>query len=429
MSNFYTIEMNIELAYGKKGLGIQIPDQFQTEVVETNYIKGLAHPYQSTREALINPIQHPSLKKSVRSHQKVAIIFNDITRATPYHILVPALLDSLNHLPDKNITFFCATGTHRPATHQELCAILGKKIVERFRIVQNDATQSGEFQYVGTTASGNRILLNKELLEYDLRILTGFIEPHFFAGFSGGGKALMPGMAYVDSIRYNHSIKNLETPKTGWGQTYGNPLWEDIMEAAEFANPLFLLNISMNRDKEITGVFAGDLRAAHKKGCVFVKKAAMAGIDHPFDIVITSNSGYPLDLNLYQSVKGMSAAAQIVKKGGTIIIAAECWDGIPAGSDFETILRSVSGAEKMMDYIKQHETDLKDTWQVFFLAMILKNSDVYLYSTLEDQKVEKVFLKPVSNISKLVLDLMKAYGTDSRICVLPEGPLTIPYLK
>lgn len=239
----------------------------------------------------------------------------------------------------------------------------------------------------------------------------------------------MPGMAYVDSIRHNHSIKNLEIPKTRWGHTYGNPLWEDIMEAAEFVTPLFLLNVSMNRDKEITGVFAGDLRAAHKKGCAFVKESAMVGLDQPFDIVISSNSGYPLDLNLYQSVKGMSAAAQIVKKGGTIIIAAECWDGIPTRSDFETILHSVGGTEELMDFIKQHEANLKDTWQAFFLAMILQNSDVYLYSTLDDFQVEKAFLKPVKDISKLVLDLAKAKGSGSRICVLPEGPLTIPYLK
>jgi nickel-dependent lactate racemase len=421
--------MNIKLAYGKTGLRIWIPDHFQTEVVEPRYIEGLSNPHQITRDALNNPIQHPPLHDVVLSHQRVAIIFNDITRATPYHILIPALLDALKHLPDKNITFFCATGTHRPATHQELGTILGEEIVKRFRIVQNDATQSGDFQFVGTTDSGNRILFNKELLEFDLRILTGFIEPHFFAGFSGGGKALMPGMAYIDTIRYNHSIKNLEFPETKWGHTYGNPLWEDILEAAEFAAPLFLLNVSMNRNKEITGVYAGDLRVAHKKGCAFVKETAMIGLDKPFDIVISSNSGYPLDLNLYQAVKGMSAAAQVVKKGGTIIVAAECWDGIPPGSDYETILNSVSSVRDLMDFVRNHETRYRDTWQVFLQTLILQHADVYLYSTLDDRKVEKAFIKPVGDISQLFQDLVKKYGKDARICVLPEGPLTIPYLK
>jgi len=176
-------------------------------------------------------------------------------------------------------------------------------------------------------------------------------------------------------------------------------------------------------------VFAGDLRAAHKKGCAFVKETAMIGLNKPFDIVITSNSGYPLDLNVYQSVKGMSAAAQIVKKGGAIIITAECWDGIPVGSDFETILQSVKSQDELMDFTKQHENDFQDTWQVFFLARVLQNSDVYLYSKLNEEEVKKVYLKPTGDISKLVEKLVKVYGQDSLICVLPEGPLTIPYLK
>ncbi len=420
--------MDIRLAYGKTGLRVKLPDHIHTEVVEPRYVKGYTNPLQAVSEALNHPISHAPLKDSVQSHQKVAIVFSDITRATPYHILVPALLEALDHLPDKHITLFCATGTHRPANHDELCSILGKEIVDRFRVVQNDASDESLFQDVGTTTSGNRILLYSEIMEYDLRILTGFIEPHFFAGFSGGGKAVMPGMAYVESIRFNHSIRNLENPNTRWGRTYGNPLWEDIMEASLFAAPLFLLNITLNREKKITGVFAGDLREAHKKGCDFAKGAAMAGLDHPFDIVITSNSGYPLDLNVYQSVKGMSAAEQIVKEGGSIIVAAECWDGIPAGSDYETILRSVGNVSELMSFIKQHETSLKDTWQVYFQAMIQQKAEVHLYSSLDDQTVRSALLKPTHDMEQLVQDLVEKYGKDSRICILPEGPHTIPYL-
>jgi nickel-dependent lactate racemase len=420
--------MEIDLAYGKTGLRVKIPDKIHTEVVQPVYVEGFADQQQAVMDALANPIHHPPLQASVHSHQKVAIIFSDITRATPYHILVPALLQALDHLPDENITFFCATGTHRPASDEELCTILGKEIVERFRIVQNDASNKALYKEVGTTSDGNHILLNREVLEHDLRILTGFIEPHFFAGFSGGGKALMPGMAYVESIRYNHSIRNLEKSNAGWGQTIGNPLWEDVMEAAEMALPVFLLNITLNRDKEITGVFAGDLRKAHQQGCTFVKETAMAGLDQPYDIVITSNSGYPLDLNVYQSVKGMSAAEQVVKKGGAIIIAAECWDGVPAGSDYETILHSVGDVAELMEYIKKHEKRLKDTWQVYFQAMIQMKADVYLFSTLDDTVVEKALLNPAKNIELLVQELLKKYGEETRICVLPEGPLTIPYL-
>lgn len=420
--------MDIKLSYGKQGLNITIPDKYPVDIVEPSFIDGLQDQNKAVEQALENPIGHIPLHNALTSSQTVAIIFSDITRATPYSILVPALLKSLSHLPDDNIAFFCATGTHRPASYEELCTILGKEIVDRYRIVQNDASDKEKHSYTGTTSSGNKIWINSEILEYDLRILTGFIEPHFFAGFSGGGKALVPGMAYLETIRYNHSIKMLDKDNVSWGNTYGNPLWEELLEAAEMAAPLFLLNITLNKNKEITGVFAGDLREAHQKGTEFVKKTAMSEREEPYDIVITSNSGYPLDLNVYQSVKGMSAAEQVIKPGGAIIIAAECWDGIPAGSDYETILTSAGSIENLMQYIIDHEMELKDTWQVYFQAKIQSKADVYLYSSLEENIVKKALFNPVRNIDNLVLELIEKYGPDARICVLPEGPQTIPYL-
>ncbi len=420
--------MVVNLAYGKKGIKVKLPENYHVDIVEPSFVESVGNQQQEVENALDHPIDHPPLRASVTADQKVAIIFSDVTRATPYHILVPALLKSLDHLPDENIAFFCATGTHRPAPYEELCTILGKEIVDRFKIVQNNANAADQYTYVGTTDSGNRILLNSEILEYDLRILTGFIEPHFFAGFSGGGKALMPGMAAVETIRNNHSIAMLESPKARWGNTYGNPLWEQVMEAAEMAAPLFLLNITLNKNKEITGVFAGDLRAAHKKGTEFVKETAMVGLNEAYDIVIATNSGYPLDLNVYQSVKGMSAAEQIVKPGGSIIMAAECWDGIPSNSDYETILKSAGSIENLMQFIKEHEKELKDTWQVYFQAMIQAKADVYFYSSLDDATVQSALLNPVKDISSLVMELVGKYGPETRICVLPEGPQTIPYL-
>ncbi|MFC2090655.1 nickel-dependent lactate racemase [Bacteroidota bacterium] len=421
--------MDIRLAYGKEGLNITIPSSIHLDIVEPAFVEGVPDQNLAVDQALEDPVDHIPLRDTLNPDQKAAIIFSDITRATPYHILVPALLKSLSHLPDEHITFFCATGTHRPAPYEELCTILGKEIVDRFRIVQNDANERDQYTYVGTTQSGNRILLNSEILEYNLRILTGFIEPHFFAGFSGGGKALMPGMAYVETIRYNHSLKMLENETARWGNTYGNPLWEDVMQAAEFAAPLFLLNITLNKNKEITGVFAGDLRAAHKKGTAFARETAMIELTEPYDIVITSNSGYPLDLNVYQSVKGMSAAEQIIKPGGSIIMAAECWDGIPAGSDYETILKSADNIKKLTQFIKDHEAELKDTWQVYFQAMIQSKTEVYFYSSLEKETVERALLKPISNIDSIITELAEKYGPDTRICVLPEGPQTIPYIR
>lgn len=421
--------MQIELAYGKQRLNAKIPNHVHAEVVEPRYVKGLPDQILAVKTALANPIHLPPLSELVREGQKVAIIFSDITRATPYHMMLPPLLQALGHLPDDHITFFCATGTHRPASPEELITILGKEVTERFRIVQNNASEPSQQKFVGCTTSGNRILLNEEILDYDLRILTGFIEPHFFAGFSGGGKALMPGMASLETVRNNHSLRMLDNPNTRWGHTSGNPLWEDVMEAAELAAPLFLLNITLNKDKEITGVFAGELREAHSRGCAFAKETVMAPLKEAFDIVVTSNSGYPLDLNIYQSVKGMSAAERVVKEGGSIIVVAECWDGIPEGSDYETILKSVDKVESLMEFIREHEPELQDTWQVYFQAMVQMKADVFLYSKLDPETVRSAHLKPVSNINSLILELVEKYGPDTRICVLPEGPHTIPYIK
>ncbi len=418
----------VELKYGKHDLNIHLPPGIQADVIEPKNVRGLPRPAKAILDALQHPSGHVPLRQAVSGRDRVAVIFSDITRATPYHLIMPAILHELQHLPAENILFFCALGTHRRATEDELITILGRDIVNKYRIIQNNSFDRELHKYVGTTSAGNKVYLTEEMMACDLRILTGFIEPHFFAGFSGGGKSLMPGMAYQDTIRFNHSIANLENPGTRWGITEGNPLWEDVMEAAEFAQPLFLLNVTLNRAKEITGVFAGDLRKAHRKGCDFARQTAMTSVSEPYDIVITSNSGYPLDLNVYQSVKGMSAAERVVKKGGAILIAAECWDGIPQGSDYEKILSSVQHQDDLMPFIKNHETEFRDTWQVYFQAMIQEKADVYLYSTLEEETVRKCLFNPVNDIDELLKELVKVYGEDSRICVLPMGPWTIPYI-
>jgi lactate racemase len=422
--------MKIKLAYGKKGLTVELPDNYHIDMIEPKWVESLPEEKEAIIASLKNPYNSKSLADLITSGKKVAIVFSDITRATPYNIIIPALLEELQKLPRENICFFCANGTHRLATDDELIRILGRDIVRNYKIVQNDANDLALHKYVGTTTTGNEIYLNTELLKYDIKILTGFIEPHFFAGFSGGGKALMPGMAYIETIRFNHSIAHLSLENVSWGNTSGNLLWEEIMEAAEFVQGLFLLNITLNKEKKITNVFSGSLREAHKAGCSFVKESAMVAVGKLYDIVITSNSGYPLDLNVYQTVKGMSAAAQIVKSGGHIIIASECWDGIPAGSDYEIILKSVNSVNELMEFIKEGENQLKDTWQIFFQALIQQKATVHLYSDkLDRETIEKTFLSPVNDIAAVTKILSGKIGMGTDICIMPEGPQTIPYLK
>jgi nickel-dependent lactate racemase len=419
--------MDVKLAYGKTGLEISLPEGADVTVVSPRFVDALPDPAGVLRAGLQNPISAPPLRDFVKSSDRVGIVFSDITRATPYHLLLPAILGELAHVPDKHITLFNATGTHRPNTDAELRGMLGETIVERFQIVQNDANDRVSHVQVGTTARGNAVWLHRDFVACDVHILTGFIEPHFFAGFSGGPKATMPGVALLDTIMANHSAANLDDPNVRWGITHGNPLWDEINEAAHMIPRNFLVNVALNSDKQIAGVFAGDLDRAHAQGCAFVKETAMAPVDRRFDLVIGSNSGYPLDLNLYQSVKGMSAAAQVVKPGGAILIAADCWDGIPAGSPYEHLLHSRTSSRELLTMLQAPGFQCQDMWQAYIQAKISQSADVYVYSrNLTPAQIEGALLKPCERIEALVGDVIAR--TDASICVLPEGPLTIPYV-
>jgi nickel-dependent lactate racemase len=422
--------MRIQLAYGKTGLDIELSDELNVTVVEPKFVPGLPDPETALREALQSPLESPPLGELVQSDEKVGVVFCDITRPAPSHLMVPAVLDALSHVPKENIVLFNALGTHRPNTDEELRGMLGNELVDNYRIVQNDAFDQSTQVYLGTTGRGNDVWLNREFAKCDKKILTGFIEPHFFAGFSGGGKMVMPGMAGQQTVLRNHGAEMIKNPKATWGITKGNPLWEEVREVALKANPTFILHVALNRDKEFTSVFAGDLEAAHAAGCNFVKQTAMVPVSKPFDVVITTNSGYPLDLNLYQAVKGMSAAAQVVKKGGTIIVAADCWDGIPDHGLYGQLLHEASSPQEMLETIFAPGFLKQDQWQAQIQAQIQLKADIYVRTdNLTDAQIETALLKPSHSIEATVAELLKKYGPEATICVLPEGPQTIPYVQ
>ena len=423
-------QLLIKLAYGKDGLPVNFPDDWDVTVIEPEYIPALPDQSAAIVEALRSPIESPPLRELVKRGDTVGIVFSDITRPTPNHIILPAVLQELSHIPDADITLFNALGTHRPQTEDELRTMLGEELVNRFRIVQNDAFDQTTQTCLGVSSFGNDIWVNRLFTECDAKILTGFIEPHFFAGFSGGGKAVMPGMGGKETIWRNHDYERMAHPKATWGITEGNPMWEEVQEAANILNPTMLVNVTLNKNKEITNVFAGNLNAAHREGCKFVKQTSMRAVAAPFDIVISTNSGHPLDLNLYQSVKGMSAAAQIVKEGGAIITAASCWDGIPEHGLYKELLYQAQRPEDILAEISQPGYLKQDQWQVQIQAKVQLKAEVFFYTdNLSDEELENCLLTPCHDIVATTAMLRERYGEEARICVLPEGPQTIPYIQ
>jgi nickel-dependent lactate racemase len=422
--------VKIRLAYGEEGLDINLPDYLNVDVLEPRHIESLPDQAAAIRDALLNPIDSKPLREMVNQADIVGIVINDITRPMPYKIILPILLRELGGIPDEQILLFNATGTHRANTNAELTEMLGEEVLNRYRIIQNDAGDRPSHKLAGTTKSGNEIWLHKAYLDCDIRILTGFIEPHFFAGFSGGGKAVMPGLALLETILANHSVSNIDHPKATWGVTYGNPIWEEIQQAASLVPPSFLLNVALNRDRKITAVFAGDFHKAHEQGCDYVRKNAMVAVDKLYDIVVTNNSGYPLDINLYQAVKGMSVAARFVATGGSIIVAAECRDGIPTHGEYDRLLCEAGSYDSLLEKIHEKDFVRQDMWQAQVHGMICQKADVYFHSrNLNDEQIKRAFLKPCPRIEDIIEELLRKYGKEASVCVLPEGPQTIPYIS
>ena len=421
--------MRLTLAYGKTGLPLELDDALDVTVVEPSFVPALADPAAAVRAALASPIGAPPLSDLVRPGMRVGVVFSDITRPAPNPLLLGAVLEVLDAFPGVDIVLFNALGTHRPNTEAELRALVGDAVFERRRIVQNDAFDPSTQVRAGVTSKGHETWLNAELMRCDLKVLTGFIEPHLFAGFSGGGKAVMPGMAGQRTVLGNHDAGMVGHPKAIWGVTRGNPIFEEVREVAGQAGRVFLLNVTLNRDKAVTGVFAGDLDAAHAAGCAFVKDKAMVAVPRLFDIVVTTNSGHPLDLNLYQSVKGMRAAEPVVRPGGAIVIAASCWDGLPEHGLYGRILRESRDPADLLARVSAPGFLEQDQWQAHVQALVQRKAEVYVRSDgLTDEQVRSALLQPSRRVEDTIEALLARYGRGASICVMPEGPQTIPYV-
>jgi nickel-dependent lactate racemase len=308
--------------------------------------------------------------------------------------------------------------------------MLGVDLLRRHRVINHDARDAATLAVVGTTRTGVPVLINRDFLAADVRITTGVVEPHFFAGFSGGPKMVAPGLAGLETVLTLHDARRIGDARATWGVTEGNPIHDDVREIARMVGVTFALDVTLNQDKQISAAFAGDLFAEHRAACDAARLEAMAAVPHPFDVVVTTNSGFPLDQNLYQAVKGLSAAARIVKPGGTILCAAECRDGIPAHGSFAEVLASRDSASALLDMITAPGYCAPDQWQVQILAQVLGGAAVQFKADgLEPQQIRAAHLHPIDDLQSALDAALRERGPAATLCVLPQGPRTIPYIN
>lgn len=410
------------LPYGTSTLNVRVPQQNLAFVLEPHHEKGISDEAAAIAAALRKPIGQKPLVDAVHATDNVVVIVTDNTRACPDDRLLPPILLELERVvPRDQITIVVALGLHPPLPQPELSRLLGADIVSHYRVVNHDPDAVVN---IGTTSRGTPVDINPLVVNADFRLSTGFIEPHFFAGFSGGRKSIAPGVFGRNSAYVNHGYRMVADPMARAGVLQGNPIHEDMVEQARMAKLDFIVNVLLNQRKQITAVFAGDLVAAHEAGCAAARKVAGATVPHQVDITLTTNSGAPLDLDLYQAVKGMDNAARITRDGGVIIIASSCIAG--AGPQaFLDLHRSCRTPIDVLQKIRREEP-IGVQWQNQILSRIQMRNHVMLRSELDDELVRSMWIEPVRNLDDAVISALASFGSDAEIAVIPEGPLVLP---
>lgn len=421
--------MKVKLDYGSNGLSVDLPAD-RTTVIEPIHVPAAPDPSETLRQAIAAPVGRRPLRQLVKAGQKIGISVCDITRAQPRELMLKALFGEMPGVRREDVTIFIATGTHRRNSDAEIEKMIGAEFARTCRVVCHDARDSASLVDVGRTSTGVRVLLNRGWVESDFKITTGFVEPHFFAGFSGGPKMVAPGLAGLETVMTLHDATRIAHPRATFGVIEGNPIHEDVREISRMTGVDFSVDVTLNRDQKITAAFAGDLFQEHAAACSSAREKVMRAVDAPFDVVLTTNSGYPLDQNLYQAVKGMSAAVKVVKDGGTIICAAECRDGIPNHGPYGELLTTRETPRELLEMIMTPGFSRADQWQVQIQAQIQTKARVLVKADgLSRDQLRAAKFDPVGDVSESVKDALAAAGPNSTLCVLPQGPQTVPYLK
>ncbi len=429
--------VDVTLAYGESGLRVSLTKTPGfVGILRVRDAPALSAPGEAVENALANPIASLPLdeviRRKVASHKDITvlratIVISDITRPVPNRLILPPILRTLekNGVGREQITILISTGIHRPNEGKELRALVGDEIALRYRCINHLSKHNEDQVDMGRSKKGITIKINRHYVEADIKILTGFIEPHLWAGYSGGRKAILPGISSVETMRYMHGYEMVADPDTCYGLLKGNPFHEAGLEVLEMVGADFLVNVTLDTKKHITGVWAGDPVEAHLAGCHFLGKYCIVYVDKPLDFAVTTNAGAPLDCNLYQTIKGVAGAAIAVRPGGAILIASACPEG--AGSpEYTRLIEGIRSPEEFLERLQRPDFFVVDQWCAQETCQVMLSREIMIKTDgLKPDWLRARGFSPVADVGKVVDALIERYGKKTRWAVIPDGPLTI----
>jgi lactate racemase len=443
--------MQIELAYGRSGARITVPDENLVAVVQPEWPAVLAQPQAAVTEALRRPVAGPPLaalldermgarSRAVGSAEwkhdwrnfRAVILISDATRPCPNRDVLLPILNELRNagVPAECITLLIATGLHAATFGAAVRKLVGEEIASQYRVVNHFGARAVTLKNLGTTPRGTPVSLAREWVEADVRIATGVIEPHLMAGFSGGRKAVCPGIAGDETVRAFHAPRFIEHERALPGLLDGNPTHEEALAVADFAPPHFIVNVTVDRSECLTGVFGGDMRAAHLAGVEFLRRGVARPVPERCDIVVTTNGGYPLDATYYQGQKGLLTALPILKRGGTLLFAAACEGGLGQREFTDLVLRYHTLEEFMAAITAPGAVVVKDQWGLENLAKAARHAEILFWSDALPWKLQqRMYVTPVHTLEEGLAKALEKHGPAARIAVMPHGPYVLPYVK
>ncbi|MEC7869083.1 MAG: nickel-dependent lactate racemase [Candidatus Poribacteria bacterium] len=423
--------MRVNMKYGRGEIGVDVPNPNLISVLTSQEFPPIENPEQAILDALETPTDSPALSEMAKNRKSATIVISDITRPVPNKLILPPMLRIIEEqgVPREEIRILIATGIHRPNEGDELLEMVGSQIMENYQIVNHFSQKQETLINLGQTQNGTPVLINRLYVESDLKVISALIEPHLMAGYSGGRKAICPGLASIETMKIMHGPQILEHPKASVGILEGNPFHAEATEIALMAGVDFSLNVTINDRRQLTGVFAGDMVNAHLAGAKFAEKQTKATLPEPADVVIVSCAGYPLDTTFYQAIKGVLSAIEVVKEGGMVILVAECQEGIGSGPFTDLILKT-KNLEQFVRNTYNPKNFVIDQWQLEELAKAIRKANVYFYSDkIPYEQQQQLFVNPLKSPNEGVEIALKKYGKDAKIVAIPDGPYTLAQVK